>query len=153
MSLDLLLKLIVNQFVSGPANKSHNTFDLILSNLHQIPVFFLEKKVFSNRYPIFFSCIFDLIDASIKSIFSRSSFNAQMTSFKFYRSDFFKFLSFNDIKFLIYPKQWHSYLQESFSQFAEIKRAKQWNALVFFSPLTIHLVNQKETNLDNLTEN
>ena len=111
----------------------------------------LEPNFFSDHYPIFFSCNFDLIDAKFKSGFSRSSFNAQ--AFNFYLSDLFKFLSFNDIKTLDYPEHWYFYLHESFSQSVKMKRAKRRNAPIFFSSHTMHLLNQKETNLRKLTKN
>ena len=93
--LALLGESNLNQFISGPTHKGHNTLDLILSNMHQLPVS-IGTKLYSDHYRIFFSCNFDLIDATIKSSFSRSSFNAQ--AFNFYLSDLFKLLSFTDIK-------------------------------------------------------
>ena len=36
--LDLLDEPNLNQFVSFPTNKGHNTLDLILSNVDQLPV-------------------------------------------------------------------------------------------------------------------
>ena len=143
--LDLFDKHNLNQFVSGPTHKGHNTLDLILSNMDQLPVS-IWTKFFSEHYPIFF-CNFALIDAKFKSGFSSSSFNAQ--DLKFYLSDLFKFLSF-DIKTLDYPEHWYFYLQESFSQCVKMKRAKRRNAPIFFSSHTMHLLNQKETNLCNL---
>ena len=148
--LDLLDKLNLNQFVSGPTHKSHNTLDLILSNVDQLPVS-IGTKLFSNHYPIFFSCNLDLIDAKFKSGFSRSSFNAQ--AFNFYLSELFKFLSFNDMKSLEYNEHWYFYLQESFSQCVKIKRAERRNATIFFSSHAMHLLNQKETNCRKLTKN
>ena len=51
--LDLLDELNLNQFVSGPIHKGHNTLDLILSMVDQLPVS-IGIKLFSNHYPIFF---------------------------------------------------------------------------------------------------
>ena len=81
---------------------------------------------------------------------SRSSFTAQ--AFKFYLPDWFKFLSFNDIKTLDYPEHWYFYLQESFSQCVKMKRAQRRNAPKFFSSKTMHLLNQKEANFRKLTK-
>ena len=140
----------MNQIVSRPAHKGLNTLDLILSNMDQLPVS-IGTKLFSDHYPIFFSCNFDLIDAKFKSSFSRSTFN--MLAFNFYLSDLFLFPSFNDIKTLDYPEHCYFYLQESFSQIVKIKRAKQLNAPTFFSSHTMHLLNQKETNLRKFLKN
>ena len=118
--LDLLDELNLNQFVSGSTHKGHNTLDLIFFNVDQLPVT-IGTKLFSDHYPIFFSCNFDLIDAKCKSGFSRSSFNAQ--AFNFYLSDLFKFLSFNDIKTLDYHEHWYFYLHESFSQSVKMKKS------------------------------
>ena len=147
--LDLLDELNLNQFVSGPTHKVHNTLALILSNVDQLPVS-IGTKLFSDHYPIFFSCSFDLIEAKFKSGFSRSSFSAQ--AFTFYLSDFIKFLRFNDIKTLDYPEHWYCNLQESFNQYVKTKRAKRRNAPIDFSSHTMHILNQKETNLRKLTK-
>ena len=111
--LELIVSLILSQFVSGPNHKGRNTMDLILSNDDQLLVSF-GTKLFSDHYAIFSSCNFDTIDAKFKSRFSRLSINAQ--AFNFYLTDLFKYLSFNDIKTLDYPEHWYFYLQESFSQ-------------------------------------
>ena len=87
----------------------------------------------------------------LTNLICRSSFNAQ--AFNFYLSDLFKFLSFNDIKTLDYPEHWYFYLHESFSQSVKMKRAKRRNVPIFFSSHTMHLLNQKETNLRKLTKN
>ena len=138
--LDLIDELNLSQFVSRPTHKIHKTLDLILSNVDQLSVS-TGTNTFSDHYPIFFSCNFDLIDAKIKSSFSCSSFNRQ--AFNFYLSDLLKFLSFNDIKTLDYPEDWCFYLQESFSQCVEIKRAKRRNAPISFSSNTSLLLTYK----------
>ena len=59
--LDLLDELNLNHFFGGPTHKGHNKLDLIFSNVDQLPVS-IGTKLFSDHYPIFFSCNFDLID-------------------------------------------------------------------------------------------
>ena len=113
--LDFIDELTLSQFVRRPAHKIHKTLDLILSNLNQLSVS-TGTNIFSDHYPIFSSCNFDLTDAKFKSNFSRSSFNAQ--AFNFYLSELLKILSFNDIKTLDYPEDWCFCLQEIFSQCA-----------------------------------
>ena len=51
--LDILDKLNLNQFVSGPTHKDHKMLDLILSNVDQLPLS-IGTKLFSVHYPIFF---------------------------------------------------------------------------------------------------
>ena len=99
--LDLIDELNLDQSVSGPTHKGHNTLDIFLSNVDQLPVS-IGTKLSSDQYPILFSCNFDMIDAKFKSSFSRSSFNAQY--FNSCLSDLFKFLSFSGIKTLDYPE-------------------------------------------------
>ena len=148
--LDLLDEIILNQFDSGSTNNDHNTLDFILSNVDQLPVS-IGTKIFSDHYPTSFSCNFDRIDANIKSGFSSSSFIAQ--AFNFYLSDLFKILDFTDIKTLDYPEHWYSYLREVFSQCVKMNKDKRRKASMFFSSHTMHLTNQKETNLRKLTKN
>ena len=68
-------------------------------------------------------------------------------------TDLFKFLSFNDIKTLDYPEHWYFHLQESLSHCVKMKRAKRRNAPILVSSHTMHLRNQRETNLRKLTKN
>ena len=146
--LEAVNDLCLSQFIDSPTHEAGNILDLILSDTSNIDCW-VDPNLFSDHHPIYFSIECTNTKLPIASSFSRSSFD--VTIFNHSLTPLYDLICFEHSGANDFVTEWYSLLSSSLSISIRKKRNRRRNFPIYYSSHTMHLLNQKETNIRKIS--
>ena len=147
--LEAVNELCLSQFIDSPTHKAGNILDLILTDSSNLDCW-VDLNLFSDHYPIYFSLECTNNEIPIVPSYSQSSFDKSI--FNQSLSPLFDLICFMQPSTVFdFVSEWYSRLSSSLFISIRQKRKRRRNFPIYYSSHTIHLLNQKDTNIRKMS--
>ena len=147
--LEAVNELCLSQFIDSPTHKAGNILDLILTDSSNLDCW-VDLNLFSDHYPNYFSL--ECTNKEIPFVPSYSQLSFDKSIFNQSLSPLYDLICFMQPSTVFdFVSEWYSQLSSSLFISIRQKRKRRRNFPIYYSSHTIHLMNQKDTNIRKMS--